>query len=934
MAKSRKICRNKKRKPARKTKRRNRSVRSKGRKRGAGWFTRKTNSPSASPQVTTPQQPTDIMQKYRKTFITCRSKTNKGRYLRTFYRKSCSKFLLDPMIERDLRTCILHAIVIYLADVFDPTNFTTKQPMYTIPYPNKNNSYTVVTTQGIDAYNKEVFENIFKQISDGFLIKTNEDAQMIYPNEGGDGYEYSKPTIAIFSLDDEKIKDGVQVSSYQYVKNDNDLYVTIVKDLFNMYISQFKLSQNTSNLTPSEAVSLSAPQSPETSPSFVPEPVLTNPTTPVIGGAMEQVSVNIRENQKVRAFLESLYDSDRCDIGNLDFCPSDDMVCVYFKLFFFIRVGGNAIPSWVAGGYDRYNDLVQKCRELKDKAFMSNKKTKINEMIQKEVAKGNMRGEGIYNTFISTGDKDTKYWTPEQQEEIKRHVRLELSLQQAKMIKSICGDVGICLSLNQWYDVIMEMFHNFEGFEFLENSPGLIEFRDQKEIVRLLKYKKQEGTETVNAYGFFKCIGGNMNNLETPYTNLLYEYEVGKRCVNYLCRHFPIFTQTYGVYLRAEEGPLEFDTRSELYPANFSSNFLERIMPNSEDYDTYFCHNMNDLCLVGQFYDGFIPLVQYFKNLTSRDQSIRPPNEIPFILFQVYYALYQCRSQFTHNNLTTENIGLVPLPINQHIQYEYVYVPLGGGSPQICKFKSRYIVKVMGYGRSFFNYNNESSKRIVQTALFSNKCLKSDISKIMGIFENFAGLTQGIEDEDEDENDNPNPPPTPPPPTTSPPPPTPPPTPPPQQQPKTSFFSRFFSGGQVDDKPLTQTQLLEIQPYLQEIGISRMTLENNQRKDLLLLYDLLQKYHQLFDNFPSLISTLDDGLDIHQFTGIYSIKRPDNVQPINDVSEAFFRLTRFIVENKDQVMNRNIADYTNSRSIGTLHVYPGLEKHMEFRHAS
>jgi hypothetical protein len=288
------------------------------------------------------------------------------------------------------------------------------------------------------------------------------------------------------------------------------------------------------------------------------------------------------------------------------------------------------------------------------------------------------------------------------------------------LLKSICGDVGICLSLNARYERIMEMFNHFEDFKYLDSSPKIIS-QGGNGIVRLLKYKRTEGKQTFYSYGIFKFPLPAVTRIPD---NLLYEYEVGTRCVNYLCRYFPIFTQTYGAYLSLSPSILYQYILPGLKDKNvFDDTSLTKITPTDQRYQKHFCEDIGSLCLVSQFYHEFKTLDSYAEYMNDEQQKNNTaPNDIAFILFQVYYALHECRTHFTHYDLHPENIGIVPLPNNKHIVYEYTYTPVLGGQPQVCSFKSRYIVKLIDYGRSFFNYNGVSSDDIIQRALNSSFC--------------------------------------------------------------------------------------------------------------------------------------------------------------------------------------------------------------------
>ena len=68
------------------------------------------------------------------------------------------------------------------------------------------------------------------------------------------------------------------------------------------------------------------------------------------------------------------------------------------------------------------------------------------------------------------------------------------------------------------------------------------------------------------------------------------------------------------------------------------------------------------------------------------------------MLFQVYFPLYYLQEEFTHNDLHSNNIlYYTPFPgSNRYVQLIY---HMADGTT--ISFKSKYIMKIIDYGRSF-----------------------------------------------------------------------------------------------------------------------------------------------------------------------------------------------------------------------------------------
>lgn len=274
-------------------------------------------------------------------------------------------------------------------------------------------------------------------------------------------------------------------------------------------------------------------------------------------------------------------------------------------------------------------------------------------------------------------------------------------------LKEVCHNVGICLSLNYQYTEIMTLFNNFNDFTKLviprkyfssEINVPIISSSGINGLIRLLHYREKIDNETYDAYCVMKI------SKETKSDNLGYEYLVGKYLTNKLCREFPIFVPTYGLYLDNRPSVTRLDDPattsmdrsvfSSLIPLDYPTNINE------------ICKRSKNLCLLGQYYSEFTELRTYIDNQRSKNY-----NEVPFIVFQLYYALYHTREIFTHYDLNLGNIGIIELPNNSYIRYKYELKNHLDNDITI-EFSSKYIVKLIDYGRSFFSGTDENNNPI------------------------------------------------------------------------------------------------------------------------------------------------------------------------------------------------------------------------------
>lgn len=351
----------------------------------------------------------------------------------------------------------------------------------------------------------------------------------------------------------------------------------------------------------------------------------------------------------------------------------------------------------------------------------------------KEQKKEETKQELVLKRFVNKIKQDMKN-NPNVPGTVRKHSKLEMMY-----LKSICGDVGICLSLNNKYDTIMNMFDGFSNFKYLISSPKEIG-RGGNGFIRILKYTKEVDNISFNSYVTMKA------PISKKSDNLIYEYLVGTLCLNHFCKNFPVFSQTYYMFLLGRQVKNLLLTMG----SSFTNTNINVIM-NGLVHVRYpqdiarICDNREKFCITSQFYNNFVTCRTYSANNTANH------SDFPFILFQVYYTLFYIKSFFTHYDLHDDNVGLVSLPDGYYIDYEYETVL--NNNPITIRFKSKYIVKIIDYGRAFFvsptnptitsesiiNDNNlipecENSFGSISTAYYINNKLKNESSDLRFIY--------------------------------------------------------------------------------------------------------------------------------------------------------------------------------------------------------
>lgn len=115
---------------------------------------------------------------------------------------------------------------------------------------------------------------------------------------------------------------------------------------------------------------------------------------------------------------------------------------------------------------------------------------------------------------------------------------------------------------------------------------------------------------------------------------------------------------------------------------------------------------INDACKNPTNYAVLIQHLKDAKTLNSMLSNKKfVKNDLLYILFQVYMTLSSLSNVFTHYDLHTNNVLVYEPVVGSYIEYHY-YI----GSETII-FKSRYIAKIIDYGRCYFDPNIVSPKQ-------------------------------------------------------------------------------------------------------------------------------------------------------------------------------------------------------------------------------
>jgi hypothetical protein len=311
-------------------------------------------------------------------------------------------------------------------------------------------------------------------------------------------------------------------------------------------------------------------------------------------------------------------------------------------------------------------------------------------------------------------------------------------------LSKVCPDSSECLMLGKNKDIMFRFFEGFKNLKYL-NKYELINSGANGSIFKLNFLKNG-----YNSYGAIKIASPFDKYFTNPKIilkrflegaafskmyfdepdNMIYEYLVGIFLNQYIS-YLPNFLETYqllqfsdfdtykNILLQMDKStkglttPIS-DLKNNLVPLNYD-NILD---PTKMDELKYMINRGCDTYTFGvdklrrsYTYALMTQYVKYpytLKSLLKSDKNFNNLHLI-YILFQVYYTLSTLNRQFVHYDLHADNVLLyAPYP-NGYIEYFY---HIGN---TVIQFKSKFIVKIIDYGRSYMGPHTKNIKEHIET---------------------------------------------------------------------------------------------------------------------------------------------------------------------------------------------------------------------------
>jgi hypothetical protein len=276
---------------------------------------------------------------------------------------------------------------------------------------------------------------------------------------------------------------------------------------------------------------------------------------------------------------------------------------------------------------------------------------------------------------------------------------------RAYFLNAICSDAGVCIAFGKEIETIHKHFGGFVDFSYITRPIQRIGVPSSNGFVNEISYER-------NGYIANSIL---KSSVSSSADNLMFEYLVGQY-INKKCKQFPCFVETYGVFKYMNEYVWNYMKDTSVIDHSIIQQSLLLIPSVNEETMKLSCTHSKHLAILIQH----IKEAETLKNMCQNLQFLE--RDLLYVLYQIYMPLATLADTFTHYDLHASNV-LIHEPVKgKCIQYQYF---LNDGT--VVDFKSRYIVKLIDYGRCHFIDHSErgikrSSKNIYDAICQLKEC--------------------------------------------------------------------------------------------------------------------------------------------------------------------------------------------------------------------
>ena len=289
---------------------------------------------------------------------------------------------------------------------------------------------------------------------------------------------------------------------------------------------------------------------------------------------------------------------------------------------------------------------------------------------------------------------------------------------KSHFLKTVCSDSGACIAVGTEIKRINQFFNHYTDFTYAVERIKSIGAPSANGFIKEIKY-------TRDGYDSYAILKSSVK----PYTdNLMYEYEVGQY-INKQNKVFSCFLETYGLYsYNSDEVWKHFkDTKSNNITILKENTTL---IPHI-DYKKG-CSDSKHISILIQHVNNAITLNNFMEKALSESNLTKKEYELNFdifyILYQIYFTLDVLKKEFTHYDLHADNVLLYEPVKDGYIKYHYHLK-----SGKTIEFQSKYIAKMIDYGRCYYKDSSENNSKNTYKNICSIKKCKPDCGIHFGL---------------------------------------------------------------------------------------------------------------------------------------------------------------------------------------------------------
>ena len=259
---------------------------------------------------------------------------------------------------------------------------------------------------------------------------------------------------------------------------------------------------------------------------------------------------------------------------------------------------------------------------------------------------------------------------------------------KANFLNAICSKSGACIAFGVQSNEIKNFFNGFYMFDYVKN------------FTKTGVFSKNGFVYSVNyEHRGYKANAILKSSASPAADNLMYEHAVGKQINDSFYNLFPIFVETYTYYYKYPNEATWRDFNSNTANAYNLKNTL--VPYEGVDYKTA-CEESKHICILIQHIDRAPTLGKLCESLRFVQ------TEMVNSLYQIYFTLSIIKNRFTHYDLHADNVLVYSPDPNKFIEYHF-HTLMG----EVITFKSRYLIKIIDYGRSYVEHVSELTRTTV-----------------------------------------------------------------------------------------------------------------------------------------------------------------------------------------------------------------------------